>query len=92
MSASKLIEVRRLDRAEAFFWFLDRSSSMNFAVLAEGTGALNRAALQHALDGAQLRHPMLRATVQADSEHPSSALRLLKPPSPVPAISAKSSA
>ena len=68
MSASKLIEVRRLDRAEAFFWFLDRSSSMNFAVLAEGTGALDRAALQHALDGAQLRHPMLRATVQADSE------------------------
>ena len=29
---------RRLDRAEAFFWFLDRFSSMNFAVIAEGRG------------------------------------------------------
>ena len=27
---------RRLDPAEAFFWFLDHVSSMNFAVIAEG--------------------------------------------------------
>lgn len=30
---------RRLDPAEAFFWFLDHVSSMNFTAIAEGRGA-----------------------------------------------------
>ena len=58
---------RPLDRAEAFFWFLDRFSSMNFAVIAEGRGALDEAALQQALDAAQKRHPLLAVAIEADA-------------------------
>lgn len=57
---------RPLDRAEAFFWFLDRLSSMNFAVIAEGAGPIDPTALQRALDAAQRRHPLLAATIHAD--------------------------
>lgn len=60
--------VRQLDRAEAFFWFLDRFSSMNFAVIAEGSGALDKAALQRALDMAQKRHRLLAVAIEADAE------------------------
>lgn len=60
--------LRRLDRAEAFFWFLDRFSSMNFAVIAEGSGALDKPALQQALDAAQKRHPLLSVAIEADAE------------------------
>ena len=59
---------RRLDRAEAFFWFLDRFSSMNFAVIAEGRGMIDTVALQNALTAAQLRHPLLAAGIDADAE------------------------
>lgn len=59
---------RRLDRAEAFFWFLDRVSSMNFAVIAEGRGTLTDAAVRAALDAAQRRHPLLRVSIAADAE------------------------
>ena len=59
---------RRLDRAEAFFWFLDRVSSMNFAVIAEGRGTLTDAAVRAALDAAQRRHPLLRVSIAADVE------------------------
>lgn len=59
---------RRLDRAEAFFWFLDRVSSMNFAVVAEGRGALADEAVRAALDAAQRRHPLLRVSIAADAE------------------------
>lgn len=59
---------RRLDRAEAFFWFLDRVSSMNFAVVAEGHGALADEAVRAALDAAQRRHPLLRVSIAADAE------------------------
>lgn len=59
---------RRLDRAEAFFWFLDRVSSMNFAVVAEGRGTLTDAAVRAALDAAQRRHPLLRVSIAADAE------------------------
>lgn len=59
--------LRQLDRAEAFFWFLDRFSSMNFAVIAEGSGPLNKAALQQALDTAQKRHPLLSVAIEADA-------------------------
>ncbi|MCK7475241.1 MAG: hypothetical protein MZV49_21000 [Rhodopseudomonas palustris] len=59
---------RPLDRAETFFWFLDRFSSMNFAVIAEGRGTLADAALQAALDAAQRRHPLLTVAVEADAE------------------------
>lgn len=58
---------RPLDRAEAFFWFLDRFSSMNFAVMAEGRGDLDEQALQQALDAAQRRHPLLKAAIEADA-------------------------
>ena len=59
---------RPLDRAESLFWFLDRFSSMNFAVIAEGRGTLADAALQAALDAAQRRHPLLTVAVEADSD------------------------
>jgi len=69
MSMTSLVPLqRRLDRAEAFFWFLDRFSSMNFAVLAEGRGALDDAALQTALDAAQHRHPLLAVAIDVDAE------------------------
>ena len=60
---------RRLDRGEALFWFLDRFSPMNFAVVAEGSGRLDEQALQEALAAAQRRHPLLAVAIEADSEH-----------------------
>ncbi len=69
MNTTHLVTWKRpLDRAEAFFWFLDRFSSMNFAVIAEGRGALADAALQAALDAAQRRHPLLTVAVESDAE------------------------
>lgn len=69
MSTTSLVPLqRRLDRAEAFFWFLDRFSSMNFAVIAQGRGALSDVALQAALDAAQRRHPLLAVAIEADAE------------------------
>lgn len=61
---------RPLDRAEAFFWFLDRVSSMNFAVLAEGEGPLAADALDVALAAAQRAHPLLRAAIVAGPSGP----------------------
>ncbi|HEX4943090.1 MAG TPA: condensation domain-containing protein [Usitatibacteraceae bacterium] len=58
---------RPLDRAEAFFWFLDRCSSMNFAVMAEGFGPLQAAQLEAALDRAQAVHPALSVAIEADA-------------------------
>lgn len=58
---------RPLDRAEAFFWFLDHFSSMNFAVIAECSAQPDRAALESALSAAQRRHPLLRAAIDADA-------------------------
>jgi len=58
---------RPLDRAEAFFWFLDRCSSMNFAVLAEGSGPLQAGRLAEALARAQGRHPALACAISADA-------------------------
>ena len=60
---------RRLDRGEALFWFLDRFSPMNFAVVAEGSGRLEEQALQEALAAAQRRHPLLTVAIEADAEH-----------------------
>ena len=60
---------RRLDRGETLFWFLDRFSSMNFAVVAEGSGRLDESALQEALTVAQTRHPLLTVAIEADAEH-----------------------
>lgn len=60
---------RRLDPAEAFFWFLDHLSSMNFAVIAEGAGKLDDDALRAALARAQREHPLLRARIAANAEH-----------------------
>jgi len=54
---------RPLDRAESFFWFLDRFSSMNFAVIAECASRLDPEALPTALAAVQRRHPMLGATI-----------------------------
>ena len=58
---------RPLDRAEAFFWFLDRCSSMNFAVLAEGSGPLQAGRLAEALARAPGRHPALACAISADA-------------------------
>jgi len=68
---------RRLDPAEAFFWFLDHVSSMNFTVIAEGAGYLDDEALRAALARAQREHPLLRAKISTDAEH-----RLLWIPAP----------
>ena len=57
---------RPLDRAESFFWFLDRLSSMNFTVLAEGRGELDDAAISAALAAAQQRHPLLAVAIESD--------------------------
>ena len=59
---------RRLDLAEAFFWFLDHTSPMNFMVIAEGRGPLDDAALRAALTRAQREHPLLRATIAMNPE------------------------
>lgn len=59
---------RLLDRAEAFFWLLDRHSSMNFCVLAEGAGALAGTAVSAALPGLQARHPLLAVAVGLDAD------------------------
>ncbi|MBL0144187.1 MAG: hypothetical protein IPP91_19290 [Betaproteobacteria bacterium] len=59
---------RRLDRAEAFFWFLDRCSSMNFAVLAQGRGPLDAERLEIALADAQAIHPALSVAIETDAE------------------------
>ncbi len=59
---------RPLDRAEAFFWFLDRCSSMNFAVVAEGRGRLEPQAVEAALARAQGVHPALAVAIEAGVE------------------------
>lgn len=58
---------RPLDRAEAFFWLLDRVSSMNFAAIAEGQGDLDAATLAAALERARGAHPLLSAAIVADA-------------------------
>lgn len=68
---------RRLDSAEAFFWFLDHVSPMNFAVIAEGHGDLDDDALRAALLRAQQEHLRLRAGIAANVEH-----RLIWVPAP----------
>ena len=68
---------RRVDPAEAFFWFLDHVSSMNFMVIAEGVGDLDDDALQVALARAQQEHVLLRAAVATNAEH-----RLIWVPAP----------
>jgi len=62
-------EVRPLDRAESFFWFLDRLSPMNFTVIAEGCGQLAPDAVQAALNRAQTRHALLAAGIETNADH-----------------------
>lgn len=59
---------RRLDKAETFFWFLDRLSSMNFAVMAEGHGPLDEEILTSALAKVKRRHWLLSAAIVIDEE------------------------
>lgn len=61
---------RPLDRAEAFFWYLDRCSSMNFAVMAEGEGPLDPAAFAAALERARLAHPLLQVAIESPAGGP----------------------
>ncbi|MBK8750575.1 MAG: hypothetical protein IPL99_02495 [Candidatus Competibacteraceae bacterium] len=61
---------RRLDSAEAFFWFLDHVSPMNFAVIAEGNGDLDDDALRAALLRAQQEHPCRTFAKPANSSYP----------------------
>jgi hypothetical protein len=58
---------RPLDPAEYFFWLADHVSCMNFSLMAEVEGALDRQALQAALGRAQERHPILRTRFAADA-------------------------
>ena len=55
---------RPLDRAESFFWFLDRFSSMNFAVIAESASPIDPGALPAALAAVRGRHPLLGAAIE----------------------------
>lgn len=55
---------RPLDRAESFFWFLDRFSSMNFAVIAECASRLDAGSLPAALAAVQRRHPLLGTAIE----------------------------
>ena len=59
---------RPLDRAEAFFWLLDRCSSMNFAVMAEGAGPLEPGRLESALGRAARIHPALATAIEAGGD------------------------
>lgn len=68
---------RRIDPAEAFFWFLDHVSSMNFMVIAEGVGDLDDNGLRVALARAQQEHVLLRAAIATNAEH-----RLIWVPAP----------
>lgn len=68
---------RRIDPAEAFFWFLDHVSSMNFMTIAEGVGDLDDDALRVALARAQQEHALLRAAIATDANH-----RLIWVPAP----------
>lgn len=68
---------RQIDPAEAFFWFLDHVSSMNFMVIAEGVGDLDDDALRVALARAQQEHVLLRAAIATNAEH-----RLIWVPAP----------
>jgi len=61
---------RPLDRAEAFFWFLDRCSSMNFAVMAEGEGPLAPEAFADAVANAQRVHPLLAVAIESPGGGP----------------------
>jgi hypothetical protein len=61
---------RPLDRAEAFFWFLDRCSSMNFAVIAEGEGPLPPEAFAAALERARRAHPLLAVAIDSPGGGP----------------------
>lgn len=58
---------RPLDPAEALFWMLDQVSSMNFAVYAEGRGALTEAGLRRALSAVQSAHPLLGVAITRDA-------------------------
>ncbi|MBM9579492.1 condensation protein [Leptospira sp. 201903070] len=62
------IQERLLDKAESTFWLLDRVSSMNFAVIAEGEGDLNPDLIRRALDIVQKKHPLANVQVELGNE------------------------
>lgn len=57
---------RSLDKAESAFWLLDRASSMNFAVIAEGNGEWNEDEIGKALDFVQSKHPLANAKIELE--------------------------
>lgn len=61
--------MRSLNRAEKTFWLLDRVSSMNFAVAAEGTGELSGAAISRAAADLMKRHPMAAVQIVRKDLH-----------------------
>ena len=73
---------RPLDRAEAFFWYLDRCSSMNFAVMAQGEGPLSPDAFGAALDRARRVHPHLAVTIESPAGGPLAFVP--RPDAPIP--------
>ena len=60
--------LRKLDLAESTFWLLDRASSMNFAVFADGIGELQGESVKKALQWLQKKHPMLQVSILHDSD------------------------
>ncbi|EPG73556.1 condensation domain protein [Leptospira fainei serovar Hurstbridge str. BUT 6] len=56
--------MRSLDHAEANFWLYDHVSSMNFAVMASGSGDLKAEDLRYGLDTVQSRHGLARVAIE----------------------------
>lgn len=62
------MKLRSLNRPEAAFWLFDRVSSMNFAVIASGSGSIEDASIRRAIDLASQRREMAGLTVQVQPD------------------------
>ncbi|MBR31064.1 MAG: hypothetical protein CMN77_07095 [Spirochaetaceae bacterium] len=82
---------RNLDLAESTFWLLDRASSMNFAVFADGKGTLQIEAVKEALLWLQSKHPMLQVSIVHEPQEGSLSFTSQEKAVPIPfrEISAK---
>ncbi|MBM9500881.1 condensation protein [Leptospira sp. 201903071] len=68
LNSQEKIHERLLDKAESTFWLLDRISSMNFAVIAEGDGDLSPDRIRKALFEVQKKHPLANVKVEVGNE------------------------
>jgi hypothetical protein len=59
-----LTKLRELDAFEEFFWLIEQSVPVFHAVIAEIKGATTIEQWEHALDAAELRYPLLSASIR----------------------------